>query len=116
MTKHEFHIALVLLALITAGVVGHQLLNTDTGKTRNDCTLALYFSSYDGCNSSEQIEVITSQKFKERIQTAFTPEKNTLILDIEERMEHYERTPHFKSTGGREAMHECEQNEHATDR
>jgi hypothetical protein len=113
MTKHEFHIALVLLALITAGVAGHYFLNSDSGKTRSDCTLALYFSSYDGCRSSEQIEVITPREFKERIQTAFTPGDDTLIIGIEERMENDLRAPKVKPPPFHEEKFESEQADQA---
>lgn len=50
MTKHESHIALLLLALITAGVLGYQFVNSDDGETANYWT-----------DNFAQIEVLEQQ-------------------------------------------------------
>ncbi|WP_340104131.1 hypothetical protein [Rhodohalobacter sp. 8-1] len=77
MTKHEYHIALVLLALITAGVLGYQMLNTETHRGNGDCTLALYFSGPNGCNNKPQVQSISGSAFAKRIEDYFSPEKRS---------------------------------------
>jgi len=76
MTKHEYHIALVLLALITAGVLGYQALNPETRGSKSDCTLALYFSGPNGCNNSPAVESISAPVFTEKIEDYFSPREN----------------------------------------
>ncbi len=57
MTKHDFNVAMVLLVLITAGTLGYQALNAESVNMSGNCTVALYFSSYDGCKSSDGIKI-----------------------------------------------------------
>ena len=75
MTRHEYHIALVLLALITAGVLGYQALNPKSHSANSDCTLALYFSGPHGCDNSPAVESISAPVFTEKIEDYFTPRK-----------------------------------------
>lgn len=82
MTKHEYHIALVLLALITAGVLGHQALNGDKHQTNSDCTLALYFSGPFGCDNTPRVESITAPVFTEKIEDYFSPGETDRLYDI----------------------------------
>lgn len=74
MTRHEFHIALVLIALIAAGVLGYDFLN---GKQYSysqsaDCTLALYFSGPDGCQNRPAVRSISGPVFVNKIESYFS--------------------------------------------
>lgn len=90
MTKHEYHIALVLIALVTAGVLGHHWLNADPYRASQDCTLALYFSGPDGCSNKPGTKPITSRQFTESIENYFTPDKNRpLDRDVDTVMMQY---------------------------
>ena len=88
MTKHEFRMALLLLALFTAGTLGYQSLNADRGGHSADCTLAKYFSSFSGCNSSENIIQVSHSVFVNRIEDYFSnkkPELFNLRLEVDHR-------------------------------
>lgn len=83
MTKHEYHIALVLLLLITAGVLGYQALNGDKHRTKSDCTLALYFSGPYGCNNTPQVESISAPVFAKKIEEYFSPRQRGGLHDLD---------------------------------
>ena len=82
MTRHEYHIALVLLALITAGVLGYQALNPKSHGANSDCTLALYFSGPYGCDNSPAVESISAPVFTEKIEDYFTPRGKSDLYDF----------------------------------
>jgi len=82
MTRHEYHIALVLLALITAGVLGYQALNPKSHGANGDCTLALYFSGPHGCDNSPAVESISAPVFTEKIEDYFTPRTESDLYDF----------------------------------
>lgn len=77
MTKHEFHIALVLIALIAAGVLGYDFLNSNrySHTQAADCTLALYFSGPDGCQNRPAVRSIPGPVFVEKIESYFSREE-----------------------------------------
>lgn len=88
MTKHEFHIALVLIALIAAGVLGYDFLNTKkySHSQTADCTLALYFSGPDGCQNRPAVRSISGPVFVEKIESYFSRDEFNLRdihMDIE---------------------------------
>lgn len=57
MTKHEFHIALLLLALITAGVLFYQLVNSGFDDRRDTWSYALLNSNSDHCDLVIEIDI-----------------------------------------------------------
>lgn len=74
MTRHEFHIALVLIALIAAGVLGYDFFNSKTYSHSQsaDCTLALYFSGPDGCQNRPAVRSISGPVFVNKIESYFS--------------------------------------------
>jgi hypothetical protein len=74
MTRNEFHIALVLIALIAAGVLGYDFLNSKqySYSQSADCTLALYFSGPDGCQNRPAVRSISGPVFVNKIEAYFS--------------------------------------------
>lgn len=57
MTKHESHIALLLLALITVGVLCYQLANSGFDDRTDSWSYALLNSNPDHCNFNIEIDI-----------------------------------------------------------
>ena len=57
MTKHEFHIALLLLALISAGVLGYQLANSGFDNRKDVWSNALLNSNPGNCDLDIKIDI-----------------------------------------------------------
>lgn len=79
MTVHEYHIALVLIALITAGVLGYHSLNADMNRSSQDCSWGLYFSDTDNCSDIIKTESISARAFTESVEIYSSPEKNIMF-------------------------------------
>ena len=83
MTKHEYHIALVLIALISAGILGFHVLNGGSINDGPNCTLSTYISGGYDCGGQANA-TISKKEFMTRIEDSFT-EKNIPGFEFTER-------------------------------
>ena len=108
MTRSEFHIALVLIALIAAGVLGYDFLNSKqySYSQSADCTLALYFSGPDGCQNRPAVRSIPGPVFVNKIEAYFSRDE----LKKRDIHMYVDKPPADKTSLGKDEMNKIENN------
>lgn len=78
MTKHEYHIALVLIALVTAGILGYHLLNGGSINDGPNCTLSTYISNGYNCGGQGG-GAVSQTEFIDGIEQSFSESRISLF-------------------------------------